>query len=126
MLKQNGRIRISTPDLSFLIELYQKEKNKAQNDYLEFSVERYLNNQTPVEDVYVINNFFRDWGHQFIHDIKSLSFILHSCGFDSIKRYPVKESDDPHLQNLEQHGNEITADFNELESMVVEAVKPKG
>jgi hypothetical protein len=33
-------------------------------------------------------------------------------------------SDDVLLQNLEQHGREITSEFNKLESIVVEAIKP--
>lgn len=123
-LKRNGRIRISTPDLAFLINLYQNEKSETEREYIKFSTERYLKNQTPSEDVYVINNFFRDWGHQFIHDYKSLSTLLIDAGFVKGKKWNVMESDDANLRNLEQHGKEISDSFNKLESIIVEAVKP--
>ena len=124
VLKSKGKIRISTPDLAFLMDLYQKEKNETQIKYIDFSVERYLKNQMPAEDVYVINNFFKDWGHQFIHDYKSLSFLFTSAGFGKVDKCALMESDDAILRNLEQHGKEIGAKFNELESIIVEAEKP--
>jgi predicted SAM-dependent methyltransferase len=123
VLKKSGRIRVATPNLEFLINLYRDEKNKISSQYIDFSVQRYLKNQTPREDVYVINNFFRDWGHQFIHDYKSLSFLLMASGFEYIKRCNIQESEDPTFQNLEQHGKEIGDEFNKLETLVVEAKK---
>ena len=123
VLKKGGKIRISTPDLAFLIDLYRINKSEIQQNYINFSVDRYLNNQIPNEDVYVINNFFKDWGHKFIHDYKSLSFLLTTLGFDYVKKCNVMESDDINFQNLEQHGKEISPLFNELESVIVEAIK---
>jgi predicted SAM-dependent methyltransferase len=123
VLKKGGKIRISTPDLAFLIDLYRINKNDTQQNYINFSIDRYLNNQFPVEDIYVINNFFKDWSHKFIHDYKSLYFLLTTSGFDHVKKCNVMESDDLNLQNLEQHGKEIGLLFNELESIVVEATK---
>ena len=124
VLKPNGRIRIATPNLAFLIELYKREKDSVQNQYIEFSQQRYFQNQMPAEDVYVINNFFRDWGHQFIHDIKSLTYLLNASGFNGIKKCEVGVSEDANLQNLEQHSKEIGNSFNLLETIVVEAQKP--
>jgi predicted SAM-dependent methyltransferase len=124
VLKPQGRIRVSTPNLAYIVSLYQSNKTDAQKRYIEFSVDRYLKNSVPTQDVYVVNNFFRDWGHQFIHDYKSLEYLLTSSGFLQVKSCSVMESTDTHLQNLEQHGKEITPEFNVMESVIVEAMKP--
>ena len=71
----------------------------------------------------VVNNFFRDWGHQYIHDKESLTYILKNVGFSQINFKHVAESDDVIFKNLEKHGAEITPTFNELETIIVEAVK---
>lgn len=123
VLKKGGKIRISTPDLAFLFGLYSKEKTDTQIRYINFSVERYLKNRVPAMDTIVINNFMRDWGHQFVHDEKSLRHLLSTVGFVNIKRMIVGESEDAQLRNVEQHGKEITEEFNHLESIVMEAVK---
>jgi predicted SAM-dependent methyltransferase len=123
VLKPNGRIRIATPNLAFLMELYKREKAPVQDQYIEFSAQRYFKNQVPAEDVYVINNFFRDWGHQFIHDIKSLTYLLNAAGFAHIKQCQLGVSDDANFQQLEQHSKEIGDQFNLLETIIVEAQK---
>jgi predicted SAM-dependent methyltransferase len=124
VLKKGGTIRISTPDLAFLIQLYQQQKSNLQTQYIHFSTERYFKNQSPEMDTLVINNFMRDWGHQFVHDQKSLFFLLSKAGFESIRRCEVNQSENIHLRNIEQHGKEITDEFNLLESIVVEGTKP--
>jgi len=61
-----------------LIDLYKQEKTELQKSYINFSVARYLNNEAPGEEVFVINNFFRDWDINFIHDINHFSsFFYH-------------------------------------------------
>ncbi len=123
VMKKGGKIRIVTPDLAFLIELYQKEKTQVQEDYLKFSNKYFTKYERPLWDTMVINNFVRDWGHQFIHDEKSLKYLLEKAGFKNFKREKVYESSDPVFQNLEKHALEITETFNKLESIVVEAEK---
>lgn len=123
ILKKGGKIRISTPDLKFLISLYQEPKSGAQEKYIQFS-KRYMRDlKVPITDTIVINNFFRDWGHQFIYDAKTLMAALSSVGFMNITFPRVSESSSEHLRNLEKHGLEITDEFNVLESIVVEAEK---
>lgn len=122
VLKKGGKIRISTPNLAFLINLYQESKNQIQLDYLNFS-KRYFENKVPLTDTVVINNFFKSWGHQFIHDEKSLRYLLEKAGFKNIQGKQVNQSDEPHFQNIEQHGKEVTDEFNVLESVLVEAEK---
>ncbi len=123
VLKPGGKIRISTPDLAFLIELYKQPKLPVQEAYIQPIIGRYFKNPFHAIDALVINNFFRDWGHQFIHDEQTLTYILQDANFTHITRCQVNESADAAFQNLEQHGNEIGEQFNKLESIIFEATK---
>jgi hypothetical protein len=75
-------------------------------------------------DVYVINNYFRDWGHQLIHNKSSLTRLMEYCGFENIKYESVGKSTDLMLAGLEHHGLMITEAYNKYETMVIEAAKP--
>ena len=72
MLKPNGRIRISTPDLRFLIDLY----NHPHNDYIRWVTDKDIPWAPIANRTFVINNFVRDWGHQFIYDEPTLGAAL--------------------------------------------------
>ena len=122
IMKKNGIIRISTPNIKFLIDLYCEPKTQIQQEYIESS-KRYFKDDRPLNDTIVINNFFRDWGHQFIHDFKTLEYLLTQAGFKNVKQCEVYKSEHPILQNLEKHALELGEDFNQLESIIVEATK---
>lgn len=123
ILKKGGKIRISTPNMEFLIALYNEHKTIEQLKYIEFS-KRYFDKTVPLMDTTIINNFFRDWGHKFIHDEKTLRFMLEKSGFENIRVCDLNISEDENFCNLEKHGLEITSTFNKLESIVIEAQKP--
>jgi predicted SAM-dependent methyltransferase len=125
VLRLGGKIRIATPDLSFLIELYNQEKNELQNRYISWAVNSYLSEIGIHQDTFVINNFFRNWGHKFIYDYKSLQMVMSRIGFINIARHNAGESDDESLRNLESHGRIISDEFNKLETLVCEGTKPE-
>jgi len=122
IMKPGGVIRLVTPNLRFLMEFYTGAKSDTQAAYKEFS-KRYFKQPVLFNDAVVINNFFRDWGHKFIHDEDSLHGILKIAGFQAIRTGSVYESEHPVLHNIEHHQLEITDAFNRLESIVVEATK---
>jgi predicted SAM-dependent methyltransferase len=128
VLKPGGLLRLSTPDLHFLIDLYGQQKTEVQQRYVAWAVETFLpREQTPAgpldADTFVINNFVRNWGHQFIYDQKTLWSALASAGFSGMTRRQPGESDDVNLLGIESHGRRIGDEFNRLESVVVEATK---
>jgi len=124
VLKPGGKIRVSTPDLRFLIELYTENKTRLQEQYIAWAVDSFLPDIGIYEDTFVINNFFKSWGHKFIYDYKTLKSLLENVGFINIKRYAPGVSDDKNLQGIELHGRYIGDEFNKLESIVVEGTKP--
>lgn len=123
ILKPNGRIRISTPDLSFLIDLYKEDKSYLQKEYIKWITDKRLKYASRYEDTFVINNFVRDWGHQFIYDEKTLRLSMVKAGFSSIVRCNLNESGDDLLRNLENE-KRLPKDFLRLETFTLEGVKP--
>ena len=65
---------------------------------------------------FVLNNFFRAWGHKFVYDEASLTASLLTTGFFKIRRVPLNVSEDPELQKLE-HTERLPPGFLELETM---------
>jgi predicted SAM-dependent methyltransferase len=123
-LKPGGKIRIATPDLKFLIELYNPEKTPLQERYIRWSTDRYMPDIKVYLDAFVINYFFRAWDHQFIYDFKALRYLLTSEGFIDVIECRSNESSDENLKNIDSHGKKIGDEFNKLESLIVEAAKP--
>ena len=76
VLKVGGKIRISTPDLKFLIDLYTDDKTDLQKRYIDYTVNHRAYNVSIGIDTFIINNFVRDWGHIFIYDKKILKTLL--------------------------------------------------
>jgi predicted SAM-dependent methyltransferase len=119
VMKPGGRIRISCPDINFLIKLYQDPDELDQ---------AYMAHTTPAwapypSAIFTFNNFVRDWGHKFIYDQETLSLSLQAAGFETVTSHRVRESADPNLQNLEIVSR-MPEGMLQLETMTLEAVKP--
>lgn len=121
ILKPGGKIRITTPDLMFLIDLYSANKNDLQNNYIKWSCNSFIKS-TICNDTIVINNYVRDWGHLFIYDIKTLSLILVNIGYKNITQYQINESKENAFIGIENISR-MPEGFLQLESFVVEASK---
>jgi len=120
VLKPGGKLRLSTPDLKFLIGLYQKDKSALQNEFLKDSTKSWLPDAPYISSTFVINNYVRAWGHQFIYDEEVLSSLLHDIGFLNIIRKQVCDSQDKNLINLENISRKPDGLIN-LESLILEA-----
>lgn len=122
VLKVGGRIRIGTPNLAFLIDLYRTNRTVLQEAYVTQALSSLRLSDASAGDVFVINNYVRAWGHQFIHDIRSLSCLMSLAGFTDIKPCAIGESDDPPFRGLENEGRMMPG-FLALETVTVEATK---
>jgi predicted SAM-dependent methyltransferase len=113
VLRPEGRIRIATPSLERLARLY--DGGELQERYVGWAVET-LGPEThvPLPGV-VVNNFFHSWGHRFIYDSETLRHALTEAGFVDAEECPIGE--------LEHHLAE-TPEFNEYETLVLEARRP--
>ena len=126
-LRPGGKIRISTPDIQFLFDLYQQKHTPIQAEYNEWMVnwmrERDMESAPYPAPIFIINNFVRDWGHQFIYDEDSLRFALAQAGFTAVRRCQIQESEDPILRQLE-HEQRYPPGFLRLETLTMEGSKP--
>lgn len=123
VLKPGGRVRITTPDLAFVLDLYNPLPTALQQDYLRWSAAVFARGAPVADPAFVINNFVRAWGHQFIYDERTLRRSMAAAGFVGIERRPLSESGEPllcHLENLER----MPQGFLALESFTLEGVKP--
>jgi predicted SAM-dependent methyltransferase len=122
VLKNNGKIRISTPDLQFLIDIYRDSKSELQLEYIKWATDTHITTYPYYDDIFVINNFVRDWGHVFIYDEKTLRSSLENAGFANIIRCDLNESEHETLLNLENK-ERIPIRFLKLESLILEGTK---
>lgn len=123
VLKPGGVLRTSTPDLAFLISLYNGRTSALIEEYVQFCAE-HATPWAPNHSVaFHINNFVRDWGHQFIYDEATLRLALETAGFVDITTCPIQQSPHAPLRGLE-HERRMPPGFVALESMIVEAMKP--
>ena len=131
ILKEGGIMRIATPDLAFLFKIYDKPTKMETSEYVDWAVKnihhlKAINNSIVDKDehyVYVINNFFKAWGHQVIHNSSSLTKLALQCKFRNVRECKVGESEVLALQNIEKHGTIIPKRINLFESMVIEIMK---
>ena len=72
----------------------------------------------------VINRLFHEWGHRFLYDEATLTAALVAAGFTDVARMAVGHSDDPHFDGIDFHGESIPAEWNDFETMVLEAARP--
>ena len=122
ILRNNGKIRISTPNLPFLIDLYKDDKSELQKEYIKWATDKFIKSATHYDDTFVINNFVRDWGHLFIYDEKTLRFSLERAGFKNIIRCDLNDSRNEALRNLENE-ERMPKGFLALESLTLEGTK---
>jgi predicted SAM-dependent methyltransferase len=122
ILKRRGKIRISTPDLAFLIELYRADKSSLQQQYVVWANRTFVQHAPEDNEVFVINNFMRDWGHTFIYDVNTLATAMESAGFTDISKHNLRQSKDDALCNLENL-KRIPERFLELETITLEGTK---
>lgn len=113
VLVPGGVVRIATPDLAQLLTLTD------DHWYVADSAARHPNVRG-ISAGHVINNFMRDWGHQFIYDRSTLRDLLDQAGFADVAERGVGESPYSELRGVEGHGNVVGAEVNAFETFVLE------
>jgi hypothetical protein len=73
--------------------------------------------------VHVVNRLHHEWGIQFTYDKETLVGSLRKSGFAEITACTPNTSTHAALTNVDRHAVEIGEEFNELESLILEAVK---
>ena len=124
ILRPGGRIRIATPNLTKLIEMFASQKSDVQQRYLDFAGAEYFPEIPIRNECVLLNAFVRKWGHQFVYDPPTLQRSLEMAGFTDVAWCEVGSSEDAELRGKERHGARIGEQWNVFETMVIEARKP--
>jgi hypothetical protein len=93
-LAQEGRLRLTTPSLEWVISTHFDPSG---------------DDQQVIDQTYGVNRAFRGWGHQFLWSRPMLVKTLTALGYADIIFCTYGESDDPMLQGVEQHGGYTVA-----------------
>jgi predicted SAM-dependent methyltransferase len=123
VLRPGGVIRISTPDLSFLMDLYKEDRSDTHSAYIEWATKLIVPESPLASAAFVINNFVRAWGHRFIYNEQTLRFSLEQSGFSHIVRRQLSESEHYELRTLENESR-LPPGFLQLETLTLEGIKP--
>jgi predicted SAM-dependent methyltransferase len=121
VLRKDGTIRVSTPDLPFLIDLYRNDKSQQQIEYIKWATDNFVPD-TDYDDVFVINNFVRAWGHQFIYDEKTLRSSMEKAGFTNITKCDLNQSVEAAFRDLENE-TRLPPGFLKMETLTLEGKK---
>ena len=106
-LKPDGRIRLSTPSLEWVLTShYAPEAEPARQ----------------IVDTLETNRAFRGRGHRFLYSREMLNQVLGQCGFAQIEYREYGESEDENLRNLEKHDG-YTREGEYPSIWIVEAVR---
>ncbi len=123
VLRPGGRVRITTPDLAFLIALQRDERSDLEDRYIDWASRTFTPDLPANNLAVVLNNYVRDWGHRFIYDAATLRHALSSTGFVDVVAFEGSMSDTPALRGLE-FTSRMPEGFHALESLSMEARKP--
>jgi len=125
VLRPGGKIRIATPDLEKLLHLYTASPDALQQRYIRFITENFLPGIQTLNPVFIINNAFHNWGHQFLYDRVTLQTSLEEVGFVDVAHLLQGESSEEQLRGVEKHGEFIDdEEMNRFETQVLEGRHP--
>lgn len=120
ILKPGGGIRASTPDLEKYVGLFRRQKSSLQQKYIHWHIDNICPQVGIYQATFVVNNAFRKFGHQFLHDFRLLQSTLEKAGSVAITRYDVGRSDDEVFREVKFRTHECMR----FETTIVEARRP--
>lgn len=122
VLRKGGVLRISTPDLAFLLALFQEHKSELQQEYIAHETNTFIADAPGYSETFVFNRFVRSWGHTFIYDEKTLRAAMQTAGFHDLERCELRQSKHAPLRDIENRSR-VPEQFLRLETMTIEATK---
>ena len=88
-LRAGGRIRLSTPNLSWVIASHYNLQTQMNEEIINNTIRT--------------NRAFHGWGHKFLWSESMLRYVLDTMQFTGIEFFEYGKSHDPELADLERH-----------------------
>jgi predicted SAM-dependent methyltransferase len=123
ILKPGGTVRIVTPSIGMLLRVMSADRGPLEARYRDWSVGCWVPDAPLVTNAFFLNNFVRNWGHQFVYDQETMRYAMAAAGFEAIAAREINDSPHAALQDLENEAR-MPRGFLALESMIMEATKP--
>ena len=124
VLAPGGKMRISTPDLTQFLRLFDKEPGDEARAYIVGKMRWHRWPDEPNQAAIILNLQMSSWGHKFMYDIQTLGGALTRAGFQNVQEFEENVSDDEHLRDLEERDGGHNQRFSNYETMSVEVEKP--
>ena len=103
-LRDNGILRLSTPNLDWVWVTHYKTRWKAiDQQRATICPSDWRHDSEAAADCVDLNRAFRAWGHRFLYNHAMLHAALHAAGFSDVQNYAYGESDCGDLRSLERH-----------------------
>ena len=125
VLAPGGRMRVSTPDLTQFLRLFDKEPGDEARAYLVGKMKWHKWPDEPNQAAIILNLQMSSWGHKFMYDVQTLGGVLTRAGFENVQEFEENVSNDEHLRNLEERDGGHNQRFSNYETMSVEVEKPR-
>jgi predicted SAM-dependent methyltransferase len=124
VLAPGGMMRVSTPDLTQFIKLFDPQPSEEVLDYKRGKIAWHEWPREGNPAAVILNLQMSSWGHKFMYDVETLGAILTAAGFRNLQEFEENMSNDPHLMGLEQRDTGVTVRWSHYETMSVEVEKP--
>jgi len=117
VLRPNGLVRVSTPDLQIYCEGYSDPEQKFFNEHRE-SLHGIVPGEVPRRKAWMVNQIFYGYGHTYIYDYDELVWLFEQAGFDPsrARRGSYREGMRPEIAALD-------LEFHRDESVYAEITK---
>ncbi len=125
VLAPGGRMRMSTPNLTRFIELFDKNPSAEAKAYLAGKLEWHEWPKEPNAAAIILNLQMSSWGHKFMYDVETLGGALTRAGFQNVREFEENISDDPFLRNIEARVGSVNQRWSDYETMTLEVEKPR-
>jgi predicted SAM-dependent methyltransferase len=125
VLAPGGKMRVSTPNLTQFIALFDKNPSEEAKAYIQGKLLWHEWPKEPNAAAIILNLQMSSWGHKFMYDFGTLSAALLRAGFQNAREFEENISDDEHLRNLEERDTGANARWNDYETMSLEVEKPR-
>jgi len=121
VMKSGARIRIETPDLEKISNLYSTRDQLESHRYIQWHHQEFADKTHAPTICFAINSIMRNWDHCFLYDEEMLRQALERAGFVNIQRHSWGQTHDPEFQNISQRRGVAATEF---ETLAMEAAKP--
>lgn len=122
-LKGGARIRLSTPDLDYFLNLLNAEGHR-EDPFLEREADKMLRLEVgdrAIRDIAMLNSIFYGHDHRFLYDAAALTAMLASVGFEEIR---LSSFQDPDSSLAAHDSHALRYAHAEEMSLYIEASKP--